>query len=48
MQATFALEQAARNRGLPDAHKGVAQALPDEMGAQRSEIEPDQHVVEQE
>jgi Fe-S-cluster containining protein len=32
MEATFALEQAARNRGLPDAQKGLAQALLDEMG----------------
>jgi Fe-S-cluster containining protein len=31
MEATFALEQAARNRGLPDAQKGLAQALLDEM-----------------
>jgi Fe-S-cluster containining protein len=30
MEATFALEQAARNRGLPDAQKGLAQALLDE------------------
>jgi hypothetical protein len=33
MEATFALEQAARNRGLPDAQKGLAQALLDEMTA---------------
>ncbi|WP_371420701.1 YkgJ family cysteine cluster protein [Tardiphaga sp.] len=33
MEATFALEQAARNRGLPDAQKGLAQALLDEMEA---------------
>jgi Fe-S-cluster containining protein len=33
MEATFALEQAARNRGLPDAQKGLAQALLDEMAA---------------
>jgi hypothetical protein len=32
MEATFALEQAARSRGLPDAQKGLAQALLDEMG----------------
>jgi hypothetical protein len=32
VEATFALEQAARNRGLPDAQKGPAQALLDEMG----------------
>lgn len=33
MEATFALEQAARHRGLPDAQKGLAQALLDEMDA---------------
>jgi Fe-S-cluster containining protein len=33
MEATFALEQAARDRGLPDAQKGLAQALLDEMQA---------------
>jgi uncharacterized protein len=31
MEATFALEQAARNRGLRDQQKGLAQALLDEM-----------------
>ncbi|WP_426441982.1 YkgJ family cysteine cluster protein [Bradyrhizobium genosp. P] len=31
MEATFALEKAARNRGLPDQQKGLAQALLDEM-----------------
>ena len=31
MEATFALEQAARHRGLPDQQKGLAQALLDEM-----------------
>jgi Fe-S-cluster containining protein len=33
MEATFALEQAARHRGLPDQQKGLAQALLDEMDA---------------
>ena len=33
MEATFALEQAARQRGLPDQQKGLAQALLDEMDA---------------
>jgi uncharacterized protein len=33
MEATFALEQAARRRGLPDQQKGLAQALLDEMNA---------------
>lgn len=32
MEATFALEQTARNRGLPDAQQGLAQALLDAMG----------------
>jgi Fe-S-cluster containining protein len=31
MEATFALEQAARNRGLPDAQQGLAQALLEAM-----------------
>lgn len=31
MEATFALEQAARNRGLSDAQKGLAQALLEAM-----------------
>jgi Fe-S-cluster containining protein len=31
MEGTFALEQAARNRGLPDTQKGLAQALLEEM-----------------
>jgi Fe-S-cluster containining protein len=34
MEATFALESAARARGLPDGQKGLAQALLDEMGSQ--------------
>lgn len=33
MEATFALEQAARDRGLSAEQKGLAQALLDEMGA---------------
>ena len=33
MEATFALEQTARNRGEPDQQKGLAQALLDEMAA---------------
>lgn len=33
MEATFALEQAARDRGLPAQQKGLAQALLDEMVA---------------
>jgi uncharacterized protein len=33
MEATFALEQAARDRGLAAKQKGLAQALLDEMGA---------------
>jgi hypothetical protein len=32
MEATFALEQAARNRELSDGQKGLAQALLEEMG----------------
>jgi Fe-S-cluster containining protein len=36
MEATFALEQAARNRGLPDQQKGLAQALLDEMSTLRA------------
>ncbi|MET0446426.1 MAG: YkgJ family cysteine cluster protein [Tardiphaga sp.] len=31
MEATFALEQAARNRGLPDVQQGLAQALLEAM-----------------
>ena len=34
MEATSALEQAARNRGLPAEQKGLAQALLDEMAGQ--------------
>ena len=33
MEATFALEQAARQHSLPSEQKGLAQALLDEMGA---------------
>ncbi|MBR0936550.1 YkgJ family cysteine cluster protein [Bradyrhizobium jicamae] len=33
MQATFALEQAARHRRLPDRQKGLAEALLEEMDA---------------
>jgi hypothetical protein len=31
MEATLALEQAARSRGLPAQQKGLAQALLDEL-----------------
>jgi Fe-S-cluster containining protein len=36
MEATFALEQAAKSRGLPHQQKGLAQALLDEMRAPAS------------
>jgi hypothetical protein len=39
MEATFALEQAARNRGLPDAQQGLAQALLEAM-ATRTAVAP--------
>lgn len=46
MEATFALEQAARNRGLPDAQKGLAQALLDEMAAEESDTSsPARHIA---